>query len=427
MSVLVLGAGTSGASAARLARSDGHDVVYFDDNPDAPLLFAMREDQFVGTPWNPSVLDGVDLVIASPGFHPTAAPMRDAAIASVPVVSEAAFGLSHTETPYVAITGTNGKTTVTDAVASMLVASGVDAVAAGNIGLPISDVVIQNRDVLVLELSSFQLHLAAVHPIAAGLINIAPDHLDWHGSVEAYIAAKARIFESMAGGDVLAYNADDAIVTEIVQEARCVTVPCSGSTLPAKGNGVHDGHLVVDGASMETSASDASFRLDLVIAATVALAAGADMNGIAGVVENFTPGEHRREIVGDVNGVVWVNDSKATNPHAAVAACLAYDSVRLLAGGRNKDLDLTPIGGIDSVGFVYAFGESAEEIAAVSSVPTAVFPTMLAAMEAAHRDGVPGDTVLLSPGCASFDEFASYAERGDVFKSFVRGIERGSQ
>jgi UDP-N-acetylmuramoylalanine--D-glutamate ligase len=183
MSVLVLGAGASGSSAGRLARSDGHDVAYFDENPEARSLLAMSESDFVGPPWNASFLDGVDMVIASPGFPPMAAPLRDAATAAVPIVSEAAFGLSHTESPYVAITGTNGKTTVTEAAAAMLVASGVDAVAAGNIGTPVSDVVSQPCDVLVLELSSFQLHLTSVHPIAAGLVNIATDHLDWHGSV----------------------------------------------------------------------------------------------------------------------------------------------------------------------------------------------------------------------------------------------------
>ena len=423
MSVLVLGAGASGSSAGRLARSDGHEVRYFDDDPEAAAVLDVSDDQMVGTPWNAAFLDGVDLVIASPGFSPATAPMRDAETAAVPVVSEAAFGLSHTETPYVAITGTNGKTTATDAVASMLKASGVDAIAAGNIGLPVSDVVTQEHDVVVLEMSSFQLYLDAVHPFAAGLLNIATDHLDWHGSVEAYVAAKARIFESMVGDDIVAYNADDPTVARLVAGARCVTVPCSGRTLPTNGNGVAGDVLVIDGARVETSETDASFRLDLVIAATVAIAAGATMDGVRSVIEDFTPGEHRRRLAGTVNGVAWINDSKATNPHAAVAASIEYDPVRLLAGGRNKDLDLTPIGGIRSVRFLYAFGESADAIAAIASVPTAVFPTMRDAMEAAYRDAAPGDTVLLSPGCASFDEFASYAERGEVFQRFVREIE----
>jgi UDP-N-acetylmuramoylalanine--D-glutamate ligase len=423
MSVLVLGTGISGSSAGRLARSDGHDVAYFDDDPDAVGFVDTVEGRLFGTPWDAAFLDGVDLVIASPGFPPSAAPIRDAERASVPVISEAAYGLSHSETPYVAITGTNGKTTVTEAVASMLTASGVDAVAAGNIGLPISEIVTQDHDMFVLELSSFQLYFSPVHPVAAGLVNIATDHLDWHGSVEGYIAAKARIFESMVAEELVAYNADDPTVVDVVAGARCATVPCSGSTVPAHGNGVRDDRLVIDGVSLATSATDASFRIDLVIAATVALAVGANMDGIRSVVEDFVPGEHRRDPVGTVNGVVWINDSKATNPHAAVSASLAYDSVRLLAGGRNKDLDLAPMGEVTSVRFLYAFGESGDAIAAIASVPTAVFPTMRDAMEAAHLDSAPGDTVLLSPGCASFDEFASYAERGEVFTQFVREIE----
>ena len=423
MSVLVLGVGASGSSAGRLAQSDGHEVAYFDDNPDAAETLGMAAEQLVGSPWSDASLEGVEFVIASPGFPPTAAPMLDAAKASVPVMSEAAFGLSHTETPYVAITGTNGKTTITDAVASMLVASGVDAIAAGNIGLPVSDIVMADHDVIVLELSSFQLYLSAVHPSAAGLVNIATDHLDWHGSVEAYVAAKVRIFESMTADEVLAYNADDATVVDVVAGARCATVPCSGRTVPAGGNGVDGDDLVIGGVRVGTSATDESFRLDLVIAATVALAAGATIDGIRRVAGDFSPGQHRRHQVGIVHGVTWINDSKATNPHAAVAASIEYPSVRLLAGGRNKDLDLTPIGQISSIRFLYAFGESAHEIAAIASAPHAVFPTMRSAMEAAHSHAVSGDTVLLSPGCASFDEFTSYAERGEVFQQFVREIQ----
>jgi UDP-N-acetylmuramoylalanine--D-glutamate ligase len=423
MTVLVLGAGASGTSAGRLARSDGYEVAFFDEDPAAADAVTGRGDRFTGTDWDTSFLDGVDLVIASPGFSPAARPMRDARVAAVPVISEAAFGLSHSETPYVGITGTNGKTTVTDAVAKMLVASGLDAVAAGNIGLPISDIVTGGHDVLVLELSSFQLYLDAVHPVAAGIVNIATDHLDWHGSEDAYIAAKARLFECMEGDEVLAYNADDTTVVGAVSTATCTTVPCSGDSLPPGGNGVSEGKLVIGGMPVETSAKDASFRLDLVIAATVALAVGATIEGIRTVAEHFEAGEHRREMVGNVDGIPWIDDSKATNPHAAVAASLAYPSVRLLAGGRNKNLDLTPMGDIESVRFIYAFGEAGAAIAELSSVPTAVYPTMHEAMEAARRDAVIGDTVLLSPGCASFDEFSSYAERGEVFHQFVREMQ----
>ena len=154
----------------------------------------------------------------------------------------------------------------------------------------------------------------------------------------------------------------------------------------------------------------------------MALAVGGTIEGVRSVAEDFEPGEHRREVIDTVDGVAWVDDSKATNPHAAVAASLAYESVRLLAGGRNKGLDLEPLGGISSVRSVYAFGESGPAIAAIASVPTEVFPTMRQAMEAASREARPGDTVLLSPGCASFDEFASYAERGEVFQRFVREL-----
>jgi len=282
-------------------------------------------------------------------------------------------------------------------------------------------------DVAILELSSYQLlFMGAFKPKAAALLNIAQDHLDWHGSVEAYIAAKAAIFAGMDDDAVLAYNVDDPVVVEAVKRARCALVPCSGTGLPEGGNGVECGDIVIDGHRYATTTTDPSYLFDLVAAGTIALALGASRAGITDVLDSFTPGAHRRQIISVGGGVTWVDDSKATNPHATVAAARAFTDVILLAGGQNKDLDLSIVTDLPSVRTLIAFGEAGPEIAAVAPRTVIVCATMTDAVAKAAEIAVKGDTVLLAPGCASFDEFTSYAHRGDVFTSLVRILEEGA-
>lgn len=425
MTTLVLGAGVSGVAAARLARSLGQDVMIFDERLDANVPPDLQPMPLACGRWAEDLLDGVDLVVTSPGFAPSSRPLRDAAVAAIPIVTEAGFALDHMDTPYIAVTGTNGKSTVTEVAAKMLVASGIDAIEAGNIGTPVSDRVGGLHDILVLELSSFQLHWMKPSPVAAALLNIAPDHIDWHGSFEAYSHAKASVFTHMAATGVLAYNVEDALVSSIVSEAVPRTIPCSGTQVPPGGNGAGPDGLEINSVVYPTNVTDPSYRFDLVAAATVAAVGGATEEGIRTTIEQFAAGEHRRQLVATVGGVQWINDSKATNPHAAVAAAQAFDSVRLLAGGRNKDLDLSPIGRIASVTALYAFGEAGPQIAAEAVGQVSVHRTMLDAMSAAAADAKGGDVVLLSPGCTSFDEFTSYAERGRIFAEIVKAMDGG--
>jgi UDP-N-acetylmuramoylalanine--D-glutamate ligase len=192
--------------------------------------------------------------------------------------------------------------------------------------------------------------------------------------------------------------------------------------MPEGGHGVHEDELIVDGKSFPVNTTETSLRFDLVVAATLAGAAGATAEGIAAVVSAFTPGEHRREFVATVDGVSFVNDSKATNPHAAVTAAHAFPSVVLLAGGRNKGLDLTPLARVSSVKTLVTFGESGSEIASLASGSVVEATNLADAFAKATNTAVVGDTILLSPGCASFDEFASYAARGDAFKDMVLNL-----
>jgi UDP-N-acetylmuramoylalanine--D-glutamate ligase len=424
---LLLGASLRGlGDVAHTVVAEGHDVVLFDQEATIEPPTGQGTVTVVEPPWSARYLRGVDRVVASPWFSAIKPPLSDAIDEGIDVVTEAGFGLEHLTIDYAAVTGTNGKTTVTEVATAMLTDSGVHAVAAGNIGTPVSGLTDDDADVAVLELSSYQLlFMGAFEPKAAALLNIAQDHLDWHGSVEAYIAAKAAIFAGMDDDAVLAYNVDDPIVVQAVQAARCALVPCSGTSLPDNGNGVDRGDIVIGGRRYRTNTTDPSYVLDLVAAATIASALGAKPAGIAKILESFTPGAHRRQVVGVVDGVTWVDDSKATNPHAAVAAAGAFTDVILLAGGLNKDLDLSIMTDLPSVHTLVAFGEAGPQIAAVAPHEVIVCATMADAVAKAADIATKGDTVLLAPGCASFDEFASYAHRGDAFASLVRTLETG--
>jgi UDP-N-acetylmuramoylalanine--D-glutamate ligase len=302
----------------------------------------------------------------------------------------------------------------------MLVESGIGAVAAGNIGTPVSSIVEEDLEAVVIEASSFQLrYIDTFHPRAAAILNIAPDHLDWHGTHTAYVRAKARILENMEGDDVLVYDVDDPGASELASAASITTVPVSGTRVPDGGAGADGSHLVVAGRRFPLPTPDPSYGADLAIAAVLAGEIGATESGIERALTAFRPGPHRREVVGEWDGITWVDDSKATNPHAAHAAASSYDSVVLVAGGRNKGLDLSGMVA-PTVRHLVAYGEAGQQIADASGVAATVFEAFDDAVEAAGGVAVSGDVVLLAPGCASFDQFTSYAERGERF-AFLAG------
>ena len=423
MKTLILGAGVSGVAAAELAASLGHSVSVYDRSSHATI--PLREQGYAvhSGAWADRLLRNVGLAVVSPGFPEHSEPVRQALAADIEVISELEFGARQLTVPYVAVTGTNGKTTVTTAIAEMLNASDVSAVAAGNIGLPVCGLGPKPASVVVLEASSFQLRFVdRFHPAAAGITNVAADHLDWHGTVADYAAAKARIFENMEQQELLAYDADDDGAAELARRTRCRTVAVSGTVVPPDGIGPDSGALVIGGSRLPLATSDPSFVADLGIAAAIATTVGATISGISTVLADFTPGAHRRRTVGTKNGIRWVDDSKATNPHAARAATAAYENVVLLAGGRNKNLDLSDLT-TDTVHHVVAFGEAGPDVAVGADVPVTVVATLADAVGAAGRIARRGDTVLLAPGCASFDEFESYAARGDRFAELVAEAE----
>lgn len=425
MRTLILGTSLRGlADAARISIEEGADVVVYDtEEQDLPIDLTGRVS-VLPTNWEADHLDGVDRVVTSPWFPETRPPISDVLSRGIEVITEVGFGLEHTDIPFIAVTGTNGKTTVTETVVEMLIASGIRARGAGNLGDPVTGLDEADIDILVLELSSYQLRfLGAAIPRAAALLNIAPDHLDWHGTFENYTAAKARIFDGMASDAALAYNVHDETVVSVVRNARCTLVACSGVDVPPGGNGVVGRRVVINDREFSTTTKDPSFLFDLVAAGTVAMAVGATAQGVGSVIASFAPGPHRRQIVETSDGIIWIDDSKATNPHATSAAVAAHAPVVLLAGGQNKGVDLSTIGNLDGVTSLIAFGEAGQAIGRDAAVDVDVVDSLQDAVARARIVAGAGDTVLLSPGCTSFDEFSSFAERGDEFQRLVKQTE----
>jgi UDP-N-acetylmuramoylalanine--D-glutamate ligase len=276
--------------------------------------------------------------------------------------------------------------------------------------------------------SSFQLAFAeSFRPVVAVWLNLAPDHLDWHGDVDAYVAAKARVWANQTPTDVAVVNADDPVVM-----ARAASAP---SRVVRFGLQNEAEYTVVDGwlrgpngPILEVAALSRSMPHDLsnaLAASAAALAAGATVAGVRTALTSFAPLPHRLSLVAYAGGVRWYDDSKATNPHAAVAAVRGFESVVLVAGGRNKGLNLGELSEIAGrLRAVVAIGEAANEVAAVfeGRVPVHMAGSMVDAVATAADTARPGDVVLLSPGCASFDWYRSYAERGDDFASAVHAL-----
>jgi UDP-N-acetylmuramoylalanine--D-glutamate ligase len=421
MKTLILGGAVSGRAAAGLAASLGHEVVGYDVNPTVAASLRSSTDSWAGGEWTTDLLKGVDLVVTSPGLSPASPPIQDTLSAGVTLWSELEFGARNTTATLAAVTGSNGKTSTATAAFLMLEASGVKACAAGNIGAPLSDVVHEPWDVIVVEASSFQLWFTdGFHPRAAAILNVTSDHLDWHGSAEDYLAAKARITANQIPSDLLAFGADDAGASRAAASSRAELVPISGSRVPPGGIGAIAGKIDMGTGVFTAPDLGTCFLADLVAAAVIARKVGATEDGISIGLSSFRLGPHRRTVIGEWDGVRWVDDSKATNPHAAIASADAFGSVVLIAGGQNKGLDLSPMTQIGNLRHVFSIGETAEELARIfQDRSITVARTLDVAVAGADDIALPGDTVLLAPGCASFDMFASYAERGNEFRRLV--------
>jgi UDP-N-acetylmuramoylalanine--D-glutamate ligase len=442
--VLVVGFARTGRAVAARLRRLGSVVVAVDDRRvdgaadvagelDVRLLEGSDENEVA------ALAACADLVVASPGV-----PLTHPALVAAPkgrLVSEIELGYRLSEVPIVAVTGTNGKTTVTSLAADMLTASGVDVVAAGNIGTPLVEVAPgpgrtpedgphgSHPALIVAEVSSFQLALAdTFRPVVGTWLNLAEDHLDWHRDLADYAAAKERIWANQGPEDVAVANAGDVVVMAAASRsrARLVTFGDGGGYREEAGVLVDpDGDTIVEVGRLPRSLPHD--RANVLAAAATAVAAGATRDGCRAAAETFRVAAHRVELVADDGELRWFDDSKATTPSAVCAALEGFDSVVLIAGGRNKGLDLRTIRDHAEslpglrMRAVVAVGEAAGEIEAAFAgfAPVRVAESMEAAVEAAAGEARPGDAVLLSPGCASFDWYTSYAERGADFARHV--------
>ena len=452
----MLGLGITGDAVVRWASARGDDIVLVDDRPDTVTDDRLATARSLGvelqaTPTGDALdafVVGLDLLVPSPGVPERHPMLVAAARAGVPVRGEvdlAAGALAARGGMLVAITGTNGKTTVTELTVAMLEASGVPAVAAGNIGAPLLDAA---RDaaappdrVVVAEVSSFQLTTTtgAFRPRAAALLNVADDHLDWHRTFAAYAAAKARIFATQGPDDLVVYNADDPVVAALVADAPGRTRAFSVVEGAAAGFRVAStvtGRVLVAADGTELAAVDdlaATAPHDLanaLAAAALALDVGATPEGVGAALRGFERGPHRLHEVATIDGIRYVDDSKATNVHAALAAIRSFPRVVLIAGGRNKGLDLSALrAASDHVVAVVAIGDAADEVEdAFRDVrPVTRATSMSEAVHAATSAAAYGDVVLLSPACASFDWYRSYGQRGDDFARVVAALREAAR
>lgn len=432
MSLLIIGGGRSGQAAARLAERLSLETTVFESDVARRAELADVSVTLVDS-WDQVDLSTFVMAVVSPGIPEHSPFVADVLDANVELISEIEFAWRQVSAPCVAVTGTNGKTTVTELVAAMLASSGQAVTAAGNIGVPLSEVADQQWDSLVVEVSSFQLRfISSFAPHVAVVLNVADDHLDWHGSPDAYLAAKRRIVEFQSDSDHVVFNVDDAGASAIANQVLTRAVGVSGleardGTDASQVYGVRGALFVTPSVTIplaDLRVNDASYLMDMAAAAVAADFLGASPDAVSETLRSFEPRRHRRTKVAEIDGVVYVNDSKATNPHAAVASILAYESVVLIAGGQNKGLDLSPLAGPSNVRHFIAIGESGPELLAERAGRFA--ESLEEAVKLAHSFAEPNDTVLLAPGCASFDMFINYEARGEEFEALVHALGEAS-
>jgi UDP-N-acetylmuramoylalanine--D-glutamate ligase len=438
--VLVVGLRATGDAVVRARARHGDSLTVVEEDPGhrgydervlaAQALGATIVERPAPADWT-ALVASADLMVPSPGVRPDHPAFLAAQAAGVPIRGDVDLGLEAASVPVVAVTGTNGKSTVTTLVTAMLEASGVRAVAAGNIGRPLLDVVEEHWDVIVAEVSSFQLHTttAAFRPRVAVLLNVADDHLDWHGSFAAYAAVKARVFANQRDDDLLVANLDDPVVADL---AGAAPAHCAGVTLGGAVGAYRTtaDHLVRPDGSELARISELPLQAphdltNALSAAAAALAVGATPAGVRAALLGFRRLHHRVEFVGKASGVQYFDDSKATNPHATLSALDGFEHVVLLAGGDSKGIDLGSLAqGKERLRAVVAIGDRPDEVerALGGLVRTVRADSMRAAVDAAAELATPGDTVLLSPACASFDWYESYEQRGDDFQQEVRRL-----
>jgi UDP-N-acetylmuramoylalanine--D-glutamate ligase len=434
---LVVGMKKSGVAAAELlvregARLRATDLKPLDALPEARELVGRLGIPFA--PQTPAVFEGCDLIVLSPDVPADLAPVEEARRRGVPVVGEVELAAPFLKGRTIGITGSNGKTTTTALTGHILREAGVAVQVGGNIGTPVTAMTDSSREDgwNVLELSSFQLEtIREFRAHIAVALNVTQNHLDRHHTFANYAAAKGRLFETQREGDFAVLNADDPVCVSYAGITRATPLWFSSTHKVTPGASLCSDKLILD-SKLLMDAAEVPIRgrhnIENVLAASIAAArAGVDRDAIAAAVRTFHAVEHRLEFVRKVHGIDFYNDSKATSVDATLKAVDAFaGGLWVILGGKDKGLDYSLLRQslAAKAHAALLIGAAAGKIAAQleGAVPLVEAGTLEAAVDYALRHGHSGDTVLLAPACASFDQFSSYEHRGEVFKSLVGRI-----
>lgn len=437
MKTLVYGLGESGVAAIRALLKSGvsAEEIVAADGRGTPEMRKIVEELGIEGRFGAGaeiVEDGIERVVVSPGIRPGDAVLRAAEERGVPIVSELGLGLEllGSETRIVAVTGTNGKTTVVDMLHRMLEAADVAHVVAGNSWRALTGHLQEAREagVLVLEVSSFQLHYLQNPGFeVAALLNVRPDHLNWHESFEEYVRDKLRVFEGQGPEDLALISASDEIGMDTLGKLRAKSVVVGGPE-----TGVREGWLILNGAPLvcenELRFAGSHNMENALFAAAAAQRFGASTEDIRKGLLEYRLKPHRMEVVAERRGVLYVDDSKATNPAAVAAALQSFERpVVLILGGSEKDTDFAEIlPYLNHCRAVVCQGEAGPRLGsylrrAWKGGEVYLSPDLTGAVEIARSASLSGDVILLSPGCASFDQFSGYAERGETFARLTSG------
>src|ERR1035437_4088294 len=440
--IVVIGMGKTGLATVRFLGTQGARVIATDEKP--PEKRGTAFEQIAEGNWlttgayNVGILDGVSMVVPSPGVPPSNEILQAAARNNIPVISEVELAYHFLKVPILAVTGTNGKTTTTTLLGEILTRAGEKVFVGGNIGNPLIEFAGNNQvaDFVVAEISSFQLRwIEKFRPFVAVLLNITCDHVNYHGSFAEYRRIKTRVFENQTKSDYAILNAEDPEQKSIVSSLRAQVAAFSSRNQLPTGIFIKDGNIVFRNHAFGEERYPLSMikipglhNVENVMAAVMtARFCGCNRESIIDTISQFSGLPHRIEFAGEKKSVRYYDDSKGTNVGSVIRALDTFSApVILLLGGRDKDGDfqnLKPLLAAKAKQ-VILFGEARDRIGSLigEGVPAVKEPTLLAAIESAYKSAHAGDVVLLSPGCASFDEFNNYKERGIFFKNVVRNL-----
>ncbi len=441
--VVVVGLARSGEAACRLLLKQGATVIGTDCGDAREIgagLCSLEQDGVsleLGEQYLRS-LHSADLVVVSPGIDLREPPFQQVQKAGIPLIGEVELAYRYSEATFIGITGTNGKSTTTTLLGEMLLQAGLPSHVAGNIGIPLCGVAPSLRadEYVVTELSSFQLEtINEFRPHVAVLLNLAPDHLDRYSCVEQYYLAKARIFENQRPSDVAIVNADDPLTLKAAEQARGRIIAFSQTRPLDAGAYVVDEKLVLSLNGRQEAICRISevkiqgvHNLENALASSLAAAiVGASPVAIRNALTSFEGLPHRLEFVAEIGGVRYIDDSKGTNVGAVIRSLQSFTvPIVLIAGGKDKQSDFAPLVPLvrERVKRLILIGQAAPTLrrTLAGACPMEETSSLEAAVERAAVAASPGEVVLLSPACASFDMFTNYEERGRVFKSAVRGL-----